>query len=76
MDKIESVPEILVDGERRDSEWFEAGFVDASWIPAGFAWQSLGVFRDRLNDLEEYARENLESTQTDSRINPGKSKEV
>lgn len=60
MEEISGLPEMLVEGERRDSEWFEAGFVDASWIPAGFAWQSLGVFRDRLNDLEEYAKEHLE----------------
>lgn len=62
--------EMLVEGERRDSEWFEAGFVDASWIPAGFAWQSLGVFRDRLNDLEEYAKDNLGSAKDDPKTEP------
>ena len=60
-DEDEGVLGTLIVGERRDSEWFEEGFVDASWIPAGYAWQSLGQFHERLSELEEYAKENLGS---------------
>lgn len=56
MDKQrDSVPLTLTEGERLDSELFEEGLVDAAWIPAGFAYQSLGEFRNRQHELEDYA---------------------
>lgn len=56
MDKEgEGIPDLLEEGERRDSEYFEEDLVDAAWIPAGYAWQSLGEQRERVNDLEDYA---------------------
>lgn len=59
----DSVPLTLTGGNRRDSELFEEGLVDAAWIPAGFAFQSLGEFRSRQDELEEYAVEQMADPQ-------------
>lgn len=60
MEKEGNKPQsMLDDGERRDAELFEEGLVDAAWIPAGFAYQSLGEFRQRQDELEEYALEQM-----------------
>lgn len=48
-------------GEMEEAEAFEEGLVDASWIPDMYSYMSLGEFRNRLNELEEYAAENLDA---------------
>lgn len=47
------------DGWESDADAFEEGLVDSAWIPDMFSWMSLGEFRERVDELEEYADENL-----------------
>ena len=47
------------EGWESDADAFEEGIVDAAWIPDMFSWMSLGEFRERVDELEEYADENL-----------------
>jgi|GEM_PF-6397038 len=50
------------EGWESDADAFEEGVVDASWIPDMYSWMSLGEFRSRINELEEYAEESLVRT--------------
>lgn len=43
----------------RESQLFEGDLVNASMIPDVFGYHSLGENRERLNELEEYACEEL-----------------
>ncbi|HHU50616.1 MAG TPA: hypothetical protein GXZ36_02160 [Firmicutes bacterium] len=49
------------EGWESDADAFEEGLVDAAWIPDLFSWMSLGEFRERVDELEEYVDEILNS---------------
>lgn len=55
-------------GWESDADAFEEGLVDAAWIPDLFSWMSLGEFRERVDELEEYATGNLNPVEGGFRV--------
>lgn len=72
----DSMEDDLVPEIGREAELFEHGLVNASMIPDVFGYPSLGENRERINELEEYADEELGSRGERFGKNPSRSDTV